>query len=74
MNNNKLKSVIDSYEDFPQEGIVFRDVLPILRNPDIFSDLINKMASSDILRDSDAIIAIDARGFIFWDCYCITTF
>ena len=65
MNNNKLKSVIDSYEDFPQEGIVFRDVLPILRNPDIFSDLINKMASSDILRDSDAIIAIDARGFIF---------
>ena len=65
MNNNKLKSVIDSYEDFPQEGIVFRDVLPILRNPDIFSDLINEMASSDVLRDSDAIIAIDARGFIF---------
>ena len=65
MNKNTLKSVIDSYEDFPQEGIVFRDVLPILRNPDIFSDLINKMASSDILRDSDAIIAIDARGFIF---------
>ena len=65
MNNNKLKSVIDSYEDFPQEGIVFRDVLPILRNPDIFSDLINEMSSSELLRDSDAIIAIDARGFIF---------
>ena len=65
MNKNKLKSVIDSYEDFPQKGIVFRDVLPILRNPDIFSDLINEMSSSHILRDSDAIIAIDARGFIF---------
>ena len=65
MNNNKLKSIIDSYEDFPQKGIVFRDVLPILANPDIFLDLINEMSSSDLLRDSDAIIAIDARGFIF---------
>ena len=65
MKNNKLKLAIDSYKDFPKEGIVFRDVLPILRNPDIFSDLINEMSSSHILRDSDAIIAIDARGFIF---------
>ena len=65
MNKNNLKSVIDSYEDFPQKGIIFRDVLPILRNPDIFSDLINEMSSSELLRDSDAIIAIDARGFIF---------
>ena len=65
MNINKLKSAIDSYKDFPQEGIVFRDVLPILRKPDIFSDLINKMSSSKVLGNSDAIIAIDARGFIF---------
>ena len=65
MKNNKLKLVIDSYKDFPQEGIVFRDVLPILRDPDIFSELIHEMSSSSVLRNSDAIIAIDARGFIF---------
>ena len=65
MNINNLKSAIDSYKDFPQEGIVFRDVLPILRKPDIFSELINKMSSSKVLGNSDAIIAIDARGFIF---------
>tara|TARA_A100001388_G_C28769288_1_gene502826 strand:- start:115 stop:633 length:519 start_codon:yes stop_codon:yes gene_type:complete len=65
MKNNKLKLAINSYNDFPKEGIVFRDVLPILRNPDIFSDLIKEMSSSYILRNSDAIIAIDARGFIF---------
>ena len=65
MKNNKLKLAIDSYKDFPQEGIVFRDILPILRNPDIFSDLIKEMSSSNVLRNSDAIIAIDARGFIF---------
>ena len=65
MKNNSLKLAIDSYKNFPQEGIVFRDVLPILREPDIFSDLINEMSSSNVLRNSDAIIAIDARGFIF---------
>ena len=62
---NKLELAIDSYKDFPQKGIVFRDVLPVLRNPEIFSDLIHKMSSSDVLRNSDAIIAIDARGFVF---------
>ena len=65
MKNNKLKLAIDSYKDFPQEGIVFRDVLPILRDPYIFSDLIKEMSKSILLKDSDAIIAIDARGFIF---------
>ncbi len=65
MKNNKLKLAIDSYKDFPEDGIVFRDVLPILRDPNIFSDLIKEMSSSNVLRNSDAIIAIDARGFIF---------
>lgn len=65
MENKRLKSAIDSFKDFPNPGIVFRDVLPILRTPDIFSDLIKEMSSSSILKNSDAIIAIDARGFIF---------
>ena len=65
MNNDRLKLAVDSYKDFPKEGIVFRDVLPILRDPDIFSDLVKEMSSSYELRNSDAIIAIDARGFIF---------
>ena len=64
-NYNKLKLAIDSYKDFPKEGIIFRDVLPILKNPEIFSDLVKEMSNSNILKNSDAIIAIDARGFIF---------
>ena len=65
MKINKLKAAINSYKDFPKEGIVFRDVLPVIRNPIIFSDLIHKMSRSKVLKSSDAIIAIDARGFIF---------
>jgi len=56
---------ITNYADFPEKGIIFRDLLGILREPNIFRDLINRMASSQEIQDSDAILAIEARGFIF---------
>jgi len=62
---NNLNQLITEHTDFPQKGIVFKDVLPLLQYPDVFTDLINNMSSSEIFKDSDAIISIDARGFIF---------
>ena len=56
---------IGHYADFPKKGIIFRDVLPILKKPDLFSNLVDEMSSSTMCKNSDAIIAIDARGFIF---------
>ena len=44
---------------------MFKDVLTILKNPELFSQLIDKISNFDIVQNSDAIIAIDARGFIF---------
>jgi len=61
----KLKELIPTYKDFPKKGINFKDVLEILQEPEVFSDLILKMSSSQILKRSEAIISIDARGFIF---------
>ena len=46
-------------------GIEFKDVLGIIQEPKIFKDLILEMSSSQIVKNSDAIISIDARGFIF---------
>ena len=63
--SNYLSSTIKDYIDFPKKGIIFKDVLPILQKPNVFLELINKMASSEIIINSDAIVAIDARGFIF---------
>ena len=57
--------LITQHEDFPKEGVLFRDVLPILQKPKAFSELIDQMSSSKMCQDSDAIVAIDARGFIF---------
>ena len=61
----KLEDLILTYKDFPTKGIDFKDVLEILQYPDIFQDLILKMSSTQFLRNAEAIISIDARGFIF---------
>ena len=60
-----LKTIICDYPDFPKKGIIFKDLLPILRTPNIFNQLINNMVISKISKDADAILGIDARGFIF---------
>ena len=62
---NKIKEVLKSYPDFPKQGILFRDVLTILKDPFLFSELIKKISSFDSIINSEAIVAIDARGFIF---------
>ena len=61
----KLEDLIITYKDFPKKGIDFKDVLEILQYPDIFQDLILKMSSNQFLKNAEAIISIDARGFIF---------
>ena len=61
----KLKELISTYKDFPKKGINFKDVLEIMQEPEVFKELILKMSSSKILKNSEAIISIDARGFVF---------
>ena len=61
----KLEDLIITYKDFPKKGIDFKDVLEILQYPDIFQDMILKMSSNPFLKKAEAIISIDARGFIF---------
>ena len=66
-----LDEKIKTYPDFPKKGIIYRDVLPILSYPDIFSKLVDEMAESSIYHACDAIIAVDARGFIFGSAIAI---
>ena len=61
----KLIELIETYKDFPRKGIEFKDVLGIVQEPKIFKELILKMSSSQIIKNAEAIISIDARGFIF---------
>ena len=61
----ELKGLISTYKDYPRKGIEFKDVLEIIQDPKIFNELILKMSSSQIIKNAEAIVSIDARGFIF---------
>ena len=61
----KFESLIKTYYDFPKKGIAFKDLLGIIQDPEVFRELILQMSSHQIVRNSEAIISIDARGFIF---------
>ena len=61
----RLIELIDTYKDFPKKGIDFKDVLGIIQEPMVFKELILKMSASEIIENAEAIISIDARGFIF---------
>ena len=65
MNSTQLDCYIKSYPDFPKKGILFKDIFPILSEPEIFSSLVNEMAKLKITEDAEAILAIDSRGFLF---------
>jgi len=60
-----LKNTIKEYPDFPSKGILFKDIMPILQKPKLYSELISFMSSKPIIKECNAIISIDARGFIF---------
>ena len=61
----RLDKLIDTYKDYPKKGIEFKDVLGIIQEPKVFKELILEMSSSQIIEKAEAIISIDARGFIF---------
>ena len=61
----KLESLIKTYNDFPKNGIAFKDLLGIIQDPEVFRELILRMSSNQVIKNSDAIISIEARGFIF---------
>ena len=61
----KLETLIKTYYDFPKKGIAFKDILGIIQDPEVFRELIFKMSSNHVIKNSEAIISIEARGFIF---------
>jgi len=59
-----LKRFIRDIPDFPQKGIVFRDITPLLRNQEAFKEAIDRMCELVSDRDFDLVVAPEARGFI----------
>ena len=60
-----LNSYIRSIPDFPEEGIIFRDVTSVIQDADGFKLAIDTM--QDLIKDLDydVVVGAESRGFIF---------
>ena len=65
MSSFDLRSLIRDIPDFPKPGILFRDITPLLASADGFRETIREMAEPFRNRGIQAIVAAEARGFIF---------
>jgi len=59
-----ILNYVTEIEDFPQPGILFRDISPIFSNPEVFEFTIKKMSEKIISLNPDYLVAVDSRGFI----------
>jgi len=62
--NDELKSKIRDVPDFPKEGIVFKDITPLLGNATSFKQAIDLIARRYQGAGIDKVVGIEARGFI----------
>lgn len=60
-----LQRLIRDVPDFPQPGISFKDITPLLQSPAAFKDVLDRFEAQYRTRAIDAVVAIEARGFIF---------
>jgi len=63
VNLSDALSLVRAIPDFPQSGILFYDVTPLLGNPDAFKTVVTEMSGSNA--NIDYVAGMEARGFIF---------
>ncbi|MBT1248399.1 MULTISPECIES: adenine phosphoribosyltransferase [unclassified Thermosipho (in: thermotogales)] len=61
----ELKKFIRDIPDFPEKGIIFRDITPLLKDAEAFKFSIDSLSEKLKDIDFDIIVAPEARGFIF---------
>ena len=60
-----LASKIRDVPDFPKEGILFKDVMPLIADAEYFAESIRQLAEWARPREPDLVLGAEARGFIF---------
>jgi len=60
----ELKKYVRDVPDYPQKGIIFRDITPLLGDKRIFREVVDLMSRAWAKDPPDLVAAIEARGFI----------
>ena len=64
MDIEQIKALIRDVPDFPEPGIVFKDITPVLADPIAFSTITDLMVVRFGRGNVDKVVGIEARGFI----------
>ncbi|MEH6769062.1 adenine phosphoribosyltransferase [Maribacter arcticus] len=60
-----LRSLIRDVPDFPQEGVIFKDITLLLQNPDALKETTNELFKLLNGQKIDKVVGMESRGFIF---------
>lgn len=61
----KIKNTVRDVNDFPKPGIVFKDITPILKDPELCLEIIKSLAAQLADVKIDVVAGIESRGFLF---------
>ncbi len=64
MDVSELKAKIREIKDFPTEGILFKDITTLLKDPRAFKFVLDQLAVNYIQSRVEVVVAIESRGFI----------
>jgi adenine phosphoribosyltransferase len=62
---DKIKAAIRDIKDFPKPGIVFKDITPMLQDPALFKEVVERMAGPFRKKGITHVASVESRGFIF---------
>ncbi len=65
MTKINLKDCIRDIPDFPKEGIIFKDITTLLKDPEAFHFAIDELAKDFAGKNITQVVGVEARGFIF---------
>ena len=66
-----IKSLIRDIPDFPQAGVIFRDITPLMSNGEAFKFAVQKMTEPFRGAGIQNVAAIESRGFFFGSCIAL---
>ena len=61
----EIKNAIRDVPNFPKEGIMFKDITPILQQPALCEKITEALAAQAKFHKVDAVLGIESRGFLF---------
>lgn len=62
---NRVKALIREIKDFPKPGIGFKDITPLIQDPESFDYVIDRMVSWAREKEPQIVVGIESRGFLF---------